>query len=212
MTPVRQLIRQPLRTVAALLILILASTFLSLSFGVWMSARQTTQKIQAGFVTIALPTNQVKTSETDLGNGQIAYSHESVLTPEMQQWLETLPETNAAVKGIYQQQFVSAYSPALTVRVSAQDSGLLSMDIGAPYQMLHLLVQITEIQREENIPGGLDGGMIRANLTATVEETVLLHPGYTLAIFFACAVCLCPRRNWRPFRRVAAILFTAATT
>ncbi len=179
MTPVRQLIRQPLRTVAALLILILASMFLSLSFGTWMSARQTAQEIQAGFVTIALPTNQMKALETDLGNGQIAYSYESVLTPEMQQWLETLPGTNAAVKGIYRQQFVSAYSPALTGQVSAQNSGCYQWILDVPYNDAAFVVQITEIQRAENILNDVDGGMVWANLTATVEETVLLHPGYT---------------------------------
>ena len=67
MNTLHQLIRQPFRTIAALILLCLAEAFLCLSFGVLLSAKASTDKIANSFVTIALPTSRTERMEMDIG-------------------------------------------------------------------------------------------------------------------------------------------------
>lgn len=170
-----QLLRQPLRTAAVFLLLSIAGVFLCLSFGVLLSAKATTDKIQESFLTIALPTNQTKQMKIDMGNGQIGYYEQSVITPEMWEYILQLPQTCPAVKGVYQQRFISAWCPTLSTVTSAQENGRYFWYLNRPYNDAVFVVTIKDIGA---VKEDAEFGILSAYITATVEQAVLLHPGY----------------------------------
>ncbi len=65
----KQLIRQPVKMTVILFLLTASSAFLSLSLGVFLSARETTKEIESQFLTIVLPTNEIETVSMETGNG-----------------------------------------------------------------------------------------------------------------------------------------------
>jgi hypothetical protein len=175
MNTARQLLRQPLRTAAVMLLLSMAGAFFCLSFGVYLSAQATGKQIESSFVTIALPTSKTERVEMDMGNGLTGFYEKSVITPETWEFINRLPETCPAVKGIYRQRFISAWSPSLSTLTSAQSEASYYWYLNEPYNNTVFVVTLTEIGAvdEDTIPG-----RPYVNLTATVEKTVLLHPGY----------------------------------
>lgn len=176
MNTARQLLRQPLRTAAVLLLLSMAGAFFCLSFGVYLSAQATGNQIESSFVTIALPTSKTERVEMDMGNGLTGFYEKSAITPEMWEFINRLPETCPAVKGIYRQRFISAWSPSLSTLTSAQSEASYFWYLNEPYNNAVFVVTLTEIgEVEESV---LTPGRPFVNLTATVEQTVLLHPGY----------------------------------
>lgn len=176
MNTARQLLRQPLRTAAVLLLLSMAGAFFCLSFGVFLSAQATGKQIESSFVTIALPTSKTERREVDMGNGYTGFYEISVITPEMWEFINRLPETCSAVKGIYRQRFISAWSPSLSTLTSAQSEASYFWYLNEPYNNAVFVVTLTEIgEVEESV---LTPGRPFVNLTATVEQTVLLHEGY----------------------------------
>ena len=76
----KQLIRQPIKTTVLLFLLTAASTFLSLSLGIFLSARETTKEIESQFLTIALPTNETETVPMEVGNGLTVNLEQSVIS------------------------------------------------------------------------------------------------------------------------------------
>lgn len=91
MTPFRQLLRQPVRLIAILLLLGISATFFCLSGGVFASAQTTLNEVERNYVTIAAPTTEL-----------IDYT-ESPITEEMWQYMDTL----AADKSLMQRNVLS---------------------------------------------------------------------------------------------------------
>lgn len=175
MNVVKQLLRQPLRTIAACLALSAASVFLCLSFGVFQSARATADRIEENFVTLALPTSETERVEVDTGNGLTMFFERSVITGEQWDFIEGLPESSLAVKGAYRQSYSSAYSPAFSTALSAKEPGRYRIQLDAPYTDAAFAVTITDIGETGSFP---DGSAILVNVTASIDQTILLHPGY----------------------------------
>lgn len=172
MNILRQLFRQPLRTIAAVLVLSLASSFICLSFGVFFSAQKTAASIDEKFVTIAIPSNEKEKVEHVVNDGQTIYIRESVITAEMWEFLNTLPET-PAVKGAYQQQFISAWSPSLVPTLSAQEPASYSWWSDQPCTDALFVVELTEI-------GDVEDMLVWQHITLRGEivEAVLLNESY----------------------------------
>lgn len=169
MNVLRQLLRQPVRTLALLLLLTAASAFLCLNFGVMLSARATANELESQFHTIALP---------NAGKERSGNLYQDVLTPADWEQIYLLPETCPSVERLYQQTFVSAWSPELTTLVSAQEDGRYSWSLDKPYHAAAFVVTITDLE-DGSTEDDLSHGSTRWEITAKVEETVLLHPGYT---------------------------------
>lgn len=175
MNPWKQLLRQPLRSVAIVLLLTMASAFFSLSFGMLFSAKATEEAVERQFVTIALPSNEMMRWEEEI-DGHTYSVVGSVITPEIREFLRQLPETCPGVKGAYRQQFISAWCPSLATLTSAQEDGHYQWWLDAPYNSAMFVVKVTDAGETVKAPVAAD--RVSMDLTGTVEETVLLHPGY----------------------------------
>lgn len=175
MKPWKQLLRQPLRGVAIVLLLTMASAFFSLSFGMLFSAKATEEAVERQFVTIALPSNEMMRWEEEI-DGHTYGVMGSVITPEIREFLRQLPETCPGVKGAYRQQFISAWCPSLATLTSAQEDGHYRWWLDAPYNCAMFVVTVTDVGEPAEEPSTADRVFVYA--TGTVEETVLLHPGY----------------------------------
>lgn len=175
MNPWKQLLRQPLRSVAIVLLLTMASAFFSLSFGMLFSAKATEEAVERQFVTIALPSNEMMRWEEEI-DGHTYSVVGSVITPEIREFLRQLPETCPGVKGAYRQQFISAWCPSLATLTSAQEDGHYQWWLDAPYNSAMFVVKVTDAGETVKEPVAAD--RVSMDLTGTVKETVLLHPGY----------------------------------
>ena len=177
----RQLLRRPLKTAAVFLLLSAAGAFLCLGLGVLLSANATREKIENNFVTIALPSNEMEEVQKELPDGTSYYERQSVISPEMWEELGTFPEHVSAVKGIYKQQFISAFCPQITTFVSAQEPGCYRGGLDEAYQDAVFVVKITEIADpviEEQFAAAYDDNLIYKEVKGTIEQAVALHPGY----------------------------------
>lgn len=175
MKPWKQLLRQPLRGVAIVLLLTMASAFFSLSFGMLFSAKATEEAVERQFVTIALPSNEMMRWEEEI-DGHTYDVVGSVITPEIREFLRQLPETCPGVKGAYRQQFISAWCPSLATLTSAQEDGHYRWGLDAPYNCAMFVVTVTDVG--EPVEALSTADRVFVYVTGTVEETVLLHPGY----------------------------------
>ena len=174
----KQLIRQPIKTTVLLFLLTAASTFLSLSLGIFLSARETTKEIESQFLTIALPTNETETVPMEVGNGLTVNLEQSVISHDFWQFLSHLNTEDSVVEGIYRQNYISAWSPSLHTVTSAKEDGKYSWYLNKPYNSAMFIVSITEIGDMEYIDA-FGTKSINVKVKADLEETVLLHPDYT---------------------------------
>ena len=86
MTPIRQLLRQPVRLIAVLLLLGLSAAFFSLSAGVFVSAQATLNEIERNYITIAVPTSESTMIESD----DNYVTHENAISSEMWRYMDSL--------------------------------------------------------------------------------------------------------------------------
>lgn len=168
MNPLRQLFRRPVATVPIILVLTMASAFLSLSAGVYVSSEATRNHIENAFTTIAMPNSSMVSTVNKETN---TVSYEPMLTFEMWDSILSLPETNPGVKGTSQQTFISAWSPSFATSTSTRVEGKYTPSMDMPYYGAVFAVSITDIQKEEEF--------LCWYITAEVEETLALHPDYT---------------------------------
>lgn len=170
-----QLIRQPIRTIAFLIMLSLASTFAGLGFGVRLSAQTTLESIESGFVTIALPTNKTEMVEYKLENGGVHYFEQSVITPDMWKYIQTLPRSEGPVLQAVQQKYASAWIPELKSITSAKEEESYHTRLNRPYDNALLVVKLTEI-------GAVDTQSLPGKLVVTVKaeliDPILLHEDF----------------------------------
>lgn len=170
-----QLIRQPIRTIAFLIMLSLASTFAGLGFGVRLSAQTTLESIESGFVTIALPTNKTEMVEYKLENGGVHYFEQSVITPDMWKYIQTLPRSEGPVLQAVQQKYASAWIPELKSITSAKEEESYHTGLNRPYDNALLVVKLTEIGvvDTQSLPGKLV-----VSVKAELVDTILLHEDF----------------------------------
>lgn len=166
MNPHRQLLRQPIRTLAMLFLLCVVSAFLCLGFGVLKSAEETGRAIDSEFVTIALPADGGHTDE----NGGGAWWGTTKRVPD---YMRALLNSCTTIKNLYYQHFVSGYSPAFSPVVSASEEGKYSYQLDMPYDSAVLLVTLTDIQ--ESTGSGTFPSVI---LMATVDQVLAMHGDY----------------------------------
>ena len=111
MTPLKQLFRQPVRLLAIILLVGMASAFICLSAGVFSSAKATLAQIEERYVTIGIPTTETEDVTTEY-NGLTLHHKESIISQDMWAYMDQLAADGRIIKGAYQQKYISAYCPS----------------------------------------------------------------------------------------------------
>ncbi len=171
----KQLLRQPVRLIALTLLLCSSCTFFMVSFAVKLASESTVQSIEKRFTTIALPTNEKENVSVDMGNGQSITVERSIITAEMWEFIYGLQKNKEAVNGIYQQQFISAWSPDIETVTNVASDGQYRSASNAPYTGAVLVVQLTDIgsiETEEKT------GVVTVTLQANIQQVLALHHSY----------------------------------
>lgn len=108
MKSIRQVMRQPLKTVTGIILMAVAAAILCVCVGQSLAAKTTAQSLNNRFTTIAIPAGLQKVEEQTI--------MPSVTLPEdLRLWLEeTAAEHPDILKGIMKQGILSAYIPELT--------------------------------------------------------------------------------------------------
>ena len=89
MTPLKQLFRQPVRLLAIILLVGMASAFICLSAGVFSSAKATLAQIEERYVTIGIPTTETEGVTTEY-NGLTLHHEESIISQDMWAYMDQL--------------------------------------------------------------------------------------------------------------------------
>jgi len=171
MNSLKQLLRQPIRSVMGIITLMLSGTILCLSISLYYSAAMTVKEAASVYITIALPTDRTETIEKVVGE-EVWISERSVLTEEMHEWINSLADSYPEVVGAYQQKFISAYSQGLNTLVSAKEEGAYSYSKDAPYTNAAFVITIESMDN--------DTAACMVDITAKIDEALLLHDGYKL--------------------------------
>lgn len=171
MNSLKQLLRQPIRSVISIIALMLSGTILCLSIGLFYSAIITKLEADSIYTTIALPTDRTETKQEMVGD-QVWVSTKSVISNEARDWISSLIDTCPEVRGAYQQQFISAYSVGLHTLVSAIEDGVYSYSKDKPYTNAAFVVTIESMYNDRT--------SCTVDVTAKIKEALLLHNGYKL--------------------------------
>lgn len=173
----KQLIRQPVRIIAVMLLLAFTSSFLCLSFGQFRSANVTADAINSSFITIALPTSKTQEVEVPIEGleGVTVTVEQSVITAEMWEYLHSLPEISQQVKGIYRQNFISGYSSVIQTQTTAAISSKYSGAGNTPYNDAIFAITIEELC--DPIQDDFQE-TYTIEVKATVDQVISLHPDY----------------------------------
>lgn len=176
MNPFRILIRQPIRTFVSILLLCVGCLFFCLSFNVLAASQKISDEIDSSFTTIALPTNQTREVTVEVDEGLSFTVNQSVITSEMWDYFNNLPENCKSVKGIYRQKYISAWSPGLMSTTTVDVDRYNDYTMNVPYNTAVFVVEITDIFVSDEI---VEGEFYPAELKTKLLETVSLHPSYT---------------------------------
>ncbi len=194
MKSIRQLLRQPLKSILGLALLTLSGAIICIAAGQYYSAVQTRAEIDRQYTTVALATES-ETSITQYNDEGIPMGtlKLSGLPDDVQNWVEQMTEQHPElVKGTYQQQLASAYAPeVMPLSVMDQsysvDGGTTPKRPEAPYTDVVLEVTLTEIGDTTVDP---DDMTVSVSLTAGDIRPVAIHPifndpsDYTLFITY----------------------------
>lgn len=176
MTPLKQLLRQPVRFLAILLLLGLTSAFFCLSVGVFASAKATLAQIEESYVTIGVPTTETTDVTTEY-NGLTLHHEESVIGRDMWAYMDQLAADGTIIKGAHQQNYVSAYCPSIQTVTSGKEDSAYAPSLDDPYDRAIMIVRITSIE-ELRQPEGFE--MASLSVAASIEDVVKLHPDYAV--------------------------------
>jgi hypothetical protein len=171
MNSLKQLLRQPIRSVMSIIALMLSGTILCLSIGLYYSAVMTVKEAASAYTTIALPTDRTEKTEEVIGDKTWTYE-KSVISGEISDWIDSLADTYPEILGNYQLKFISAYSEGLNTLVSAMEDKAYSYSKDSPYINAAFVVTI-ESMDNDGISGTVD-------VNAKIDEALLLHNGYKL--------------------------------
>ncbi len=171
MYSIRQIFRQPIRSVICIIMLMLSGTILCLSIGLYYSAIMTIREADSVYTTIALPTDRMDITEEKVGD-RVLRSVKSVITYEAREWMNSLKDTYPEVRGAYQQQLISAFSEGLNTLVSAMEEGSYSSAKDAPYTNAVFVITIENIDNDPSASA--------TQIAAKIKEVLFLHKEYDL--------------------------------
>ena len=158
MNPMKQLLRRPIHTLFAILLLSAACAFLCISSGIFLSVQESAKMIEDTYVTLAVPNPD-------------AFEFSSSKTTDAWDALLSAAENEAAVKAVYQHAFISAMSPELSPLLSVQEEMHYDPSLDKPSDCAAFVVRVSDAAQTPS--GGWD-------VSADIEQIVLLHPGYTV--------------------------------
>lgn len=180
MRSIRQLLRQPIKTIAGILLITIAVAVLCISFAQTLAARDTSKRLLDTYMTVALPSNK--------------------LLPENIPWIDSfITEHPELVKSSIKQGLASAYIPALTPdnytqhRISNRDNtdhtnealqpSALSYDVAMlEIELIEYSGYVIDYQYEADNNGNLvsveGAGSYRATLNGKVIRAIGLQDGY----------------------------------
>lgn len=108
MNTIKQMMRQPLKTITGIVLMTLAVAILCVCIGQSFAAKTTAESLNNRFTTIAIPAGLQKVDE-------LVIKPSATLPDDLRLWLEeTAAEHPDVVKGIMKQGILSAYIPGLT--------------------------------------------------------------------------------------------------
>ncbi len=158
MRTIRQMLRQPVKMIAGLLLMTLAVAILCVCVGQSLAAKTTGDSLNDRFTTIAIPAG-LQTGEQVGENGHV-FMPTVTLPEELRTWLEDAAASHPdVVKGIMKQGILSAYIPELTplnytqgkyISTAFTDGnfsfyGFEPTPYGAPYSCAMLVITLDEV-------------------------------------------------------------------
>lgn len=170
MKSIRQLFRQPLRSALYLCISALAMAFFCLGVSIFVSAKNTVKRTQEAYTTIALPNNQTRQVEIEM-DGMTGITIQSVLTPDMLDFITSLPEKTEDVEKVCRNNYVSGYSENLHTLLSAAEEGSYRSELDAPYQTGVFVVTVEKVTPSPYME-------LSVAVSSRVEQVLFLHEDY----------------------------------
>lgn len=145
MKTLRQMIRQPLKSISGIIIVALAMAILIICVGQYSATELTKSNLDDRYSTVALLSDTYFWQKTESGNRV----HLSSLPDEIQEWIDDLVRTRTdLVKADSSTGLISAYIPELAIDNFSQYEDGDSMgdfNVGNPYRCAVLEVTITDI-------------------------------------------------------------------
>lgn len=178
MKPVRQLFRQPMKTLAGMILMALAAAILILCVGQALVASRFQAALEETFTTIALPTEIYQYSDDSI-------YLENTIPEEVSQWMEALAaQYPDVVKAVASPGLASAYIRELKpdnytrhLPVTSGDSNiyyyLTQQPLGAPYSCAMLEITLTEVG--QTVQRSEEGYVM---LTGIIESVIGLEEGF----------------------------------
>lgn len=162
MKAVLQLVRQPMKLVAGILLISLAVAIMGICVGQAVSAVQTEIAMENQFTTVAMPTGKYNMTSTTLPTGETILSPSMTLPKELAELMDSLAAQNPdVVKTVASPGLASAYIPELKSELytnhyiegsyaghmsSSINNMLVPSPIGKPYSCAMLEVRLDEMQ------------------------------------------------------------------
>lgn len=187
MKTLRQMIRQPLKSISGIIIVALAMAILIICVGQYSATELTKSNLDDRYSTVALLSDTYFWQKTESGNRV----HLSSLPDEIQKWIDDLVKTRTdLVKADSSTGLISAYIQELTIDNFSQYEDGDSMgdfNVGNPYRCAMLEVTITDIGTVVNkdvstfISDDVEQEMVNhisVLCVGTVESVVGLEEGF----------------------------------
>ncbi len=196
MKSIRQLLRQPLKTLTGILLIATAVAVLCVGIGQGYASRKTQKNFEEMFTTTAVPTLTYQYSDVIVSTNPLTtktvYSRE--IPEPIAQWLEDIGEQYPdIVEAVSQPGLASAYIPELIPSNYSQygsgenrtetglrespTSPLLAKQTGAPYSSAVLAITLTELG-EPFVQITNDGERVIRMLMGTIDQVVHLQEGF----------------------------------
>lgn len=184
MKSIRQILRQPVKSVIGILLLALTSGILCVSISQYLSAVVTRQQVENTYTTVGLPTTEYNKTVIEV-DGMSAVAYTVDLPGEIYSFLTDLAESNPdLIKGITQCGLNSAWCPDLSP-LNVVQAGLLPVGgdglshvSAAPYTGAVLAVELTEIGETAAFEVDSDSYGYAVSLTGVITQVVALEEGY----------------------------------
>lgn len=185
MHSIRQLLRQPMKTLAGLLLVVMAVSVLCVCLGQALAAAVMEDNIDKSFTTVALPTNKYQFSSAIDESGLPVSVINRHLPADVAEWIEEMAEQHPEIiKSIHTPGFASAFSLGLSP-VNMTDFYVESYAADSYYSSItgnsantQVMLEIT-LERVSQVRYGMQvPGENWVELTGTIESVIGLEEGY----------------------------------